>query len=361
MNGNHPATSPSSPALPPVIPALQSVIPAKAGTHGPDYQGKSRPQPPSRHSRASSRHSREGGNPRPRLSGHVAAPNPHAQWDHFVSYDSATTVGPIGPKSATKKQFSATTVVSLSATISPTQVPRKALRGDEVRPSQIQMAPILRPLSCPSRTTVPKLAQSYNRTKNQPRKSAILAKRSEPDTNDPHPPPSLVPQSDHRSQAGSKLQSDQNQPRKSAILAKRSEPDTNDPHPPPSLVPQSDHRSQAGSKLQSDHKSRRCPRRPRPHRNQAPDVRGVTAPPLIPRSDLPAGWKWTKLRDAISDLQPGFACGERDTTGVVQVRMHNVSTVRLLQLGRIDTSSVQLHRHVQVLGGTRRCFVQQYQ
>ena len=297
MNGNHPATSPSSPALPPVIPALQSVIPAKAGTHGPDYQGKSRPQPPSRHSRASSRHSREGGNPRPRLSGHVAAPNPHAQWDHFVSYDSATTVGPIGPKSATKKQFSATTVVSLSATISPTQVPRKALRGDEVRPSQIQMAPILRPLSCPSRTTVPKLAQSYNRTKNQPRKSAILAKRSEPDTNDPHPPPSLVPQSDHRSQAGSKLQSDQNQPRKSAILAKRSEPDTNDPHPPPSLVPQSDHRSQAGSKLQSDHKSRRCPRRPRPHRNQAPDVRGVTAPPLIPRSDLPAGWKWAKLRD----------------------------------------------------------------
>ena len=52
----------------------------------------------------------------------------------------------------------------------------------------------------------------------------------------------------------------------------------------------------------------------------------MTAPPLIPRSDLPAGWKWTKLRDAISDLRPGFACGERDTTGVVQVRMHNVST-----------------------------------
>ncbi len=52
----------------------------------------------------------------------------------------------------------------------------------------------------------------------------------------------------------------------------------------------------------------------------------MTAPPLIPRSDLPTGWKWTKLRDAISDLQPGFACGERDTTGVVQVRMHNVST-----------------------------------
>ena len=40
-------------------------------------------------------------------------------------------------------------------------------------------------------------------------------------------------------------------------------------------------------------------RRPRLHRrrNQAPDVRGVTALPLIPRSDLPAGWKRMPLSD----------------------------------------------------------------
>ena len=61
----------------------------------------------------------------------------------------------------------------------------------------------------------------------------------------------------------------------------------------------------------------------------------MTAPPLIPRSGLPAGWKWTKLRDAISDLQPGFACGERDTTGVVQVRMHNVSTAGSFNWGEL--------------------------
>ena len=61
----------------------------------------------------------------------------------------------------------------------------------------------------------------------------------------------------------------------------------------------------------------------------------MTAPPLIPRSDLPAGWKWTKLSDAISYLQLGFACGERDTTGVVQVRMHNVSTAGSFNWGEL--------------------------
>jgi type I restriction enzyme S subunit len=41
---------------------------------------------------------------------------------------------------------------------------------------------------------------------------------------------------------------------------------------------------------------------------------------------LPAGWKWVKLGDVIAKVQPGYACGDRDEGGVVQLRMNNVST-----------------------------------
>ena len=44
------------------------------------------------------------------------------------------------------------------------------------------------------------------------------------------------------------------------------------------------------------------------------------------RKELPDGWKWVKLGDVIAHVQPGFACGKRDDSGVVQVRMNNVST-----------------------------------
>ena len=47
---------------------------------------------------------------------------------------------------------------------------------------------------------------------------------------------------------------------------------------------------------------------------------------LPPGRNLPSGWKWVKLGELISGFQPGFACGERDPNGVVQVRMNNVTT-----------------------------------
>jgi type I restriction enzyme S subunit len=41
---------------------------------------------------------------------------------------------------------------------------------------------------------------------------------------------------------------------------------------------------------------------------------------------FPSGWKWIKLEDVISEAQPGFACGERDPNGIIQVRMNNLDT-----------------------------------
>ncbi len=41
---------------------------------------------------------------------------------------------------------------------------------------------------------------------------------------------------------------------------------------------------------------------------------------------LPDGWRWVRLGDVISETQAGFACGERDPEGIVQLRMNNVDT-----------------------------------
>ena len=41
---------------------------------------------------------------------------------------------------------------------------------------------------------------------------------------------------------------------------------------------------------------------------------------------LPSGWRWVKLGEVIDEAQPGFACGERDVNGVIQLRMNNVDT-----------------------------------
>jgi len=41
---------------------------------------------------------------------------------------------------------------------------------------------------------------------------------------------------------------------------------------------------------------------------------------------LPKGWKWIKLGEIIQEALPGFACGERDPKGVIQLRMNNVNT-----------------------------------
>ena len=41
---------------------------------------------------------------------------------------------------------------------------------------------------------------------------------------------------------------------------------------------------------------------------------------------LPDGWRWVRLRELIREAQAGFACGQRDPQGVVQLRMNNVDT-----------------------------------
>lgn len=41
---------------------------------------------------------------------------------------------------------------------------------------------------------------------------------------------------------------------------------------------------------------------------------------------LPNGWRLVRLGDILAEAQPGFACGERDPNGVIQLRMNNVTT-----------------------------------
>jgi len=44
------------------------------------------------------------------------------------------------------------------------------------------------------------------------------------------------------------------------------------------------------------------------------------------KRELPDGWRWVKLGEVIQDAQAGFACGERDAEGIVQLRMNNLDT-----------------------------------
>ena len=127
----------------------------------------------------------------------------HMQSDHFFSYDSATTVGPSDQYQLQKSILQLRLLVRFPATISPT-TPHDGW------------------------------------TKTPPWRR----RASQPDTNRwLLPPPSSIPIGT-RPQAGSKLQSDQNQPRKSAIAAKASQPDTKSVASacsPPLFRPQSDH------------------------------------------------------------------------------------------------------------------------
>lgn len=43
-------------------------------------------------------------------------------------------------------------------------------------------------------------------------------------------------------------------------------------------------------------------------------------------AQLPDGWRWVRLGDAIAEATAGFACGERDASGTIQLRMNNVDT-----------------------------------
>jgi len=44
------------------------------------------------------------------------------------------------------------------------------------------------------------------------------------------------------------------------------------------------------------------------------------------REVLPEGWKSIRLEKLVAEVQTGFACGERDPQGVIQLRMNNVDT-----------------------------------
>lgn len=44
------------------------------------------------------------------------------------------------------------------------------------------------------------------------------------------------------------------------------------------------------------------------------------------RRKLPEGWQLTTLRRVVREAQTGFACGERDPKGAIQLRMNNVDT-----------------------------------
>jgi type I restriction enzyme S subunit len=41
---------------------------------------------------------------------------------------------------------------------------------------------------------------------------------------------------------------------------------------------------------------------------------------------LPMGWRLVKLKEVIREAQAGFACGQRDIDGIVQLRMNNLDT-----------------------------------
>jgi len=53
----------------------------------------------------------------------------------------------------------------------------------------------------------------------------------------------------------------------------------------------------------------------------APDGRSASDS----RKRPPDGWRWVRLGEAIQEAQLGFACGERDPNGTVQLRMNNVT------------------------------------
>ena len=47
---------------------------------------------------------------------------------------------------------------------------------------------------------------------------------------------------------------------------------------------------------------------------------------IMSKVKLPFGWQWVKFGDIIAESQSGFASGQRDPNGVIQLRMNNVDT-----------------------------------
>lgn len=63
---------------------------------------------------------------------------------------------------------------------------------------------------------------------------------------------------------------------------------------------------------------------------------------------LPIGWRLVTLNNLIQDAQSGFATGERDSQGVIQIRMNNVDTRGNLLLDdfiRVPVDSLKIERY----------------
>ncbi len=70
-----------------------------------------------------------------------------------------------------------------------------------------------------------------------------------------------------------------------------------------------------------------------------------TAPAPYP---LPNGWRWVKLGEVIKDIQNGFACGNRDESGIIQLRMNNVDRLGNIHFAdylRVPKSAVKSEKY----------------
>lgn len=78
-------------------------------------------------------------------------------------------------------------------------------------------------------------------------------------------------------------------------------------------------------------------------RDERPPSLAASRPSLLP------GWQCVPLGEVIAGARPGFACGERDATGVIQLRMNNVDTRGQMLWGEVirvpcDNETVEKHR-----------------
>lgn len=64
---------------------------------------------------------------------------------------------------------------------------------------------------------------------------------------------------------------------------------------------------------------------------------------------LPPGWRWVRLGDYLTDVQPGIACGEKSLfEGIPHLRMNNISPdgrIDLSLLWRIPVSDTDLEKY----------------
>jgi type I restriction enzyme S subunit len=52
-----------------------------------------------------------------------------------------------------------------------------------------------------------------------------------------------------------------------------------------------------------------------------------SAPHTITQKPLPSEWRWVKIGHVVKEAIAGFACGQREDAGIIQIRMQNLNTV----------------------------------